>query len=327
MIDLHLHLDGSLPPALLLRLAEMEGVTLPAKDAEGLVPWLSAPIDCSSLNEYLEKFELPVSCMQSLETIAAAAGGLVEELSQEGLVYAEIRFAPQQHMRKGLSQRQVVRAAVDGMEEACRRTGFQAGLILCCMRGRENLQENLETVRAASEFLGKGVCAVDLAGAEALFPTGEFGELFSLARQLSVPYTIHAGEADGPESIRAALSFGTRRIGHGVRCIEDEKLVEELKEKQTTLEVCVISNLQTKAIPEGTVHPILQLLRRGLRVTVNTDNMTVSQTTIAREFAYLRKLGMTPEEERQLLHNSADAAFLSTEKREELKERIDRVLA
>ena len=103
--------------------------------------------------------------------------------------------------------------------------------------------------------------------------------------------------------------------------------MEELKEKQTTLEVCVISNLQTKAIPEGNVHPILQLLRRGLRVTVNTDNMTVSQTTIAREFAYLRKLGMTPEEERQLLHNSADAAFLSTEKREELKERIDRVLA
>ena len=130
MIDLHLHLDGSLPPKLILKLAEMEGVSLPAQDAEGLIPYLTAPRDCQSLNEYLEKFDLPVSCMQSRETIAAAAEGMIQELSAEGLLYAELRFAPQQHTKKGLNQRQVIQAAVEGMEEACSRTGFQAGLIL-----------------------------------------------------------------------------------------------------------------------------------------------------------------------------------------------------
>ena len=326
MIDLHLHLDGSLPPKLLLKLAEMEGVSLPAQDAEGLIPYLTAPRDCQSLNEYLEKFDLPVSCMQSRETIAAAAEGMIQELSAEGLLYAELRFAPQQHTKKGLNQRQVIQAAVEGMEEACSRTGFQAGLILCCMRGEENLEENLETVRLASEFLGHGVCAVDLAGAEAVFPTRNFGRLFSLARELSVPYTIHAGEADGPESIRAALSFGARRLGHGVRCVEDPWLVEQLKKEQITLEVCVISNLQTKAVPAGTIHPILKLLREGLRVTVNTDNMTVSGTTVAGEFAYLKSLGMTNEEKRRCLYNSAEAAFLPEEKKEALKREIDRRL-
>ena len=264
--------------------------------------------------------------MQSRETIAATAEGMIQELSAEGLLYAELRFAPQQHTKKGLNQRQVIQAAVEGMEEACSRTGFQAGLILCCMRGEENLEENLETVRLASEFLGHGVCAVDLAGAEAVFPTRNFGRLFSLARELSVPYTIHAGEADGPESIRAALSFGARRLGHGVRCVEDPRLVEQLKKEQITLEVCVISNLQTKAVPAGTIHPILKLLREGLRVTVNTDNMTVSGTTVAGEFAYLKSLGMTNEEKRRCLYNSAEAAFLPEEKKEALKREIDRRL-
>ena len=195
MIVLNLHLDGFLPPKLNLKLAEMEGVSLPAQDAEGLIPYLTAPRDCRSLTEYLEKFDLPVSCMQSRETIAAAAEGMIQELSAEGLLYAELRFAPQQHTKKGLNQRQVIQAAVEGMEEACSRTGFQAGLILCCMRGEGNLEENLETVRLASDFLRPRVCAVDLAGAYSVFPTHTCRQLFSLPLDLSLPYSLTAAEA------------------------------------------------------------------------------------------------------------------------------------
>lgn len=326
MIDLHLHLDGSLPPELLIKMAEIEGVSLPAEEEEELIPYLTAPEDCGSLNEYLEKFDLPVSCMQSRETLILAAEGLVFELAREGLLYAEIRFAPQQHTRKGLTQRQVVEAVAEGIRKGCEKTEFKAGLILCCMRGGENQKENEETIRLAKEFLGNGVCAVDLAGAEALFPTSGFQELFALGKELSVPCTIHAGEAAGPESIRAALSFGAKRIGHGVGCVADEALMEQMIREKITLEVCVISNLQTRAVPSEEDHPILKLLRRGMRVTVNTDNMTVSGTTLEKEFALLKKMGMTAQEQRQMLHYSAEAAFLPLEEREALKKAVDRCL-
>lgn len=323
MIDLHLHLDGSLVPALLLKLAKEEGVRLPAQSAQELVPFLTAPKTCGSLNEYLEKFSLPVSCMQSETTLAEAAEGLVQELAQQGLCYAEIRFAPQLHRQKGLGQRQVVSAVIGGIRTALKKQPqIQIGLLLCCMRGADNHEENLETIRLVAEFYGDIVCGADLAGAEALFPTRDFSREFALASAYRLPYTIHAGEAAGPESIRAALDLGAKRIGHGVRVMEDPALLNEIRERQIPLEVCLTSNMQTKALGEGTVHPLLELLRKGVKVTVNTDNMTVSGTTIAHEFACLKEMGMTVQEEQKLLLNAADAAFLEEEKKEKLRESI-----
>lgn len=323
MIDLHLHLDGSLPPALLLRLAKEEGVRLPAQSEQELVPFLTAPKTCGSLNEYLEKFSLPVSCMQSETTLAEAAKGLVQELVQQGLCYAEIRFAPQLHQQKGLSQRQVVSAVIQGIHTAVRvQPQIQIGLLLCCMRGADNHEENLETIRLAAEFYGNIVCGADLAGAEARFPTRDFSREFALAESLHLPFTIHAGEAAGPESIQAALDLGAKRIGHGVRVMEDPALLKEIRERQIPLEVCLTSNMQTKALGEGMEHPLLELLRRGVKVTVNTDNMTVSKTTVAHEFACLKEMGMTPQERTTLLLNAADAAFLEEEKKKKLRESI-----
>lgn len=323
MIDLHLHLDGSLPPGLLIRLAALEGVSLPAEDEEGLLPFLEAPENCGSLNEFLEKFALPVSCLQSERTLYEAAKGLVEELDKEGIIYGEIRFAPQLHRQKGLSQKQAVEAVIRGIEKGRENKDIRTGLILCCMRGRDNREENLETIALAACFLGKGVCAADLAGAEALYPTREFKELFSAAAREGVPFTIHAGEADGPESIRDAISFGARRIGHGVRVMEDPVLLQEMVRKKITMEVCITSNLQTKAVPEGKDHPFLRLLRQGAAVTVNTDNMTVCKTTISRELEYLRKCGITKEEERQIWKNAVDGAFLPEEEKRILREKAE----
>lgn len=327
MIDLHLHFDGSLFPRTILELAQEQGIALPSAEPDELKLFLTAPVDCESLNEYLEKFDLPLLVLQTKESIRKGMYTLVCSLKEQGLLYAEVRFAPQLHMRKGLTQTEVVKAAVLGMQEALAGSFFKTQLILCCMRGADNREANLETVRTAAAFLGRGVAAVDLAGAEALFPTRDFEELFSQARELGVPFTIHAGEADGAESIYAALEFGASRIGHGVRAREDVKLMELLKERQIHLELCPSSNVQTKAVSSIQEHPILTYLREGLVVTVNTDNMTVSDTTIDKEFSLLReKLGMTPEEHRQLLFNAVEAAFLSREEKERMKDVISKVL-
>lgn len=326
MIDLHLHFDGSLLPRTVLELAQEQGILLPAKEPDELKLFLTAPENCESLNEYLEKFDLPLKVLQTREAVRKAMYILVSSLKEQGMLYAEIRFAPQLHTKNGLTQERVVQAALLGMQEALAGSFFRCKLILCCMRGADNREENLVTVRTAAAFLGRGVAALDLAGAEALYPTEEFAEVFSLARELGVPFTIHAGEADGPESIEAALSFGASRIGHGVRVTEKPELLERLREQRIPLEMCPSSNVQTKAVPSLSQHPVLEFLRQGLCVTVNTDNMTVSDTTIEKEFGLLsRELGMTAEEQKKLLLNAADAAFLTAEERWRLKDVIEKL--
>lgn len=326
MIDLHLHFDGSLLPRTVLELAQEQNIALPASDPDELKLFLCAPSDCGSLNEYLGKFDLPLLVLQTKEAVRKAMYVLTSSLKEQGLLYAEIRFAPQLHTKKGMTQEETVKAAIQGMQEALAGSFFKAKVILCCMRGADNREENLLTVRTAAAFLGRGVAAVDLAGAEALFPTEDFAEVFALAKELGVPYTIHAGEADGPESIWAALRMGASRIGHGVRACEDKELMEVLRERQIPLEMCPSSNVQTKAVPSFEEHPVLDYLRRGLLVTVNTDNMTVSDTTEEREYRLLsQRLGMMKEEHKKLLLNAADAAFLTAEERWRIKDVISRV--
>ena len=247
-IDLHLHLDGSLPAETILRIAKEEGIRLPADTAEGLKPYICAGMDCKSLNEYLGCFDTVLKVLQTERGLCQAARELGENLKVRGLRYAEVRFAPQLHCQKGMSQEQAVTAVLSGLSKAQEDSDIRLRTILCCMRGQDNKKANLQTVRLASRYLGKGVVAVDLAGAEALFPTADYEEEFALARKLGVPFTIHAGEAAGPASIRKAVEFGAARIGHGVRAIEDEELMELLASREIPLEMCPISNLQTKAV-------------------------------------------------------------------------------
>lgn len=304
-IDLHLHLDGSLTPAYMIRQARKQRVELPIWDEGKLMEYLRAPRDCRDLNEYLEKFDLPCSLMQTEEALTDAVQELCGRLMAQGLAYSEIRFAPQLHIKKGCTQEQIVEAAVKGLPQDGQ---FEAKLILCCMRMADNEAENLETIRVAKKFLGKGVVAADLAGAEALFPTSDFAPVFAAAKEAGVPFTIHAGEAAGPESIWAALHLGARRIGHGVRCMEDETLMEYLREHQIPLEVCPTSNFQTRAVKGE--YPLKKMLEAGLVVTLNTDNTTVSDTTLEREFLIAREeLGLTEEQLEKLKENARKAKF------------------
>lgn len=319
LIDLHIHLDGSLSLASARALADMQGIALP-EDDETLLRMLRVSDNCQSLNEYLEKFALPLTLLQTSEAISEAVLRLCRELAEQGLAYAEIRFAPQLHCERGLMQDAVVEAAIRGME----KSGFYASLILCCMRGGDNLQKNLLTVEVASRFLGKGVCAIDLAGAEALYSTDSFAEVFEYARSLSIPFTVHAGEADGPESVYAALSFGARRIGHGVRSVEDGALLKRLAESGVVLELCPTSNLNTRVFERIEDYPLRKLLDAGVRVTLNTDNTSVSNTTLAREYQLIADtFSLTEGEIRQLAISSLKAAFLDDAEKERLLRKLE----
>ena len=182
------------------------------------------------------------------------------------------------------------------------------------MRSDSNHAENLETVSIAAKYLGSGVCAVDLAGNEAAYPTELFAEVFSLAQEKGVPAVIHAGEAAGPESIRHALALGALRIGHGIHAIEDEALMNVLKEKGIFLEMCYTSNLQTKTVEKPEKYPLVPFLSKGLGVTLNTDNLTVSGTSLRREYTLVQKAFSLEDAVLQKIAMNAVQASFMTEK-------------
>ena len=318
LIDLHLHLDGSLSVATVRELARMQGLEIPQEDCD-LLKRLQVSENCRDLNEYLEKFSFPCSLIQTREALSKAVYNLQEELKSQGLLYAEIRFAPQLHTLQGLTQMEVVEAAIDGL----RKSDFEANLILCCMRGNDNQIQNIETVRTAAQYFGRGVCAVDLAGAEALYKTADFEDLFRMAREMGLPFTIHAGEADGPDSVRAALRFGAGRIGHGVRSVEDGALMTRLAEAGIALELCPTSNLNTNMFPDIAHYPLPVLMNSGVRVTVNTDNMTVSGVSLQDEWIKLiSTFSLTSDQIRKLEENAAAASFASPETKHWLRSQI-----
>ncbi len=304
-IDLHLHFDGSLSMANARALASLEGVSIP-EDATELCTMLTVSPDCTNLGEYLTKFDFPLSLLQSERSIEQGMYTLCTELVDEGCIYAEIRFAPQLHMSKGLSQSEVVSAAIHGFE----RSSLRGGLILCCMRGDGNGELNEQTVQVAKEFLGKGVLALDLAGNEAGYPTDNFVSLFSAAEQNNIPFTIHAGEADSAESVLSAIEMGACRIGHGVRSHESPDVMSALAVMAIPLELCPTSNLQTAVFSDISEYPIKLFMEKGICVTVNSDNRSVSATTAQKELELIcRSFGFGDAEERILLENSVSASF------------------
>lgn len=306
-IDLHLHLDGAVTPDIARQLAVLQGIKLPEED-EDLRKLLMVPASCESLNDFLKCFELPLSLLQTREGLTEAVRLVSDKLISDGVEYAELRFAPQLHKDKGMSQEDAVIAALTGLE----KTGLHANLILCCMRGNGNETENYETLELAHKYLTDdgGVVAIDLAGAEALFPTSDYRELFKKAADYNIPFTIHAGEADGPGSIRLAVEYGARRIGHGVRAFEDMEVVELLRDNGVTLELCPTSNRMTRAVMNMADYPLRRFMEAGVKVTLNTDDPGIEGITLADEYRLMEEiLGLTKEEEEILLENALNAAF------------------
>ncbi|MBQ2541170.1 MAG: adenosine deaminase [Paludibacteraceae bacterium] len=307
LIDLHLHLDGSMPLLTARRLAKAQGVKIPETDEE-LKAMMSLTDDCKDLNDYLARFDLACSLLHTREALDSCAYELLCDLHQQGLIYAEIRFAPQKSCEKGLTQREAVQAVLDGI----RRAPIPCGLILSMMRGddRATHKANLETVRIAKEFLGHGVVAIDLAGAEGLYPTRNFEYAFAEARKNKIPIIIHAGEAAGAESVWEAIQAGAVRIGHGVRGLEDQRVIDELIARGITLELCPTSNIDTGIYKSYADYPLRRLIDSGVKICINTDDMTVSNTDLQKEWKHLIETFQLHEFEiGHMLLNSVNASF------------------
>ncbi len=329
LIDLHLHLDGSLPVATVKKL--MARHQLKPLSPTALAARLSVSPHCQNLDEYLEKFAFPLTLMQTALDLKTCVYDLLRELRLQGLIYVEIRFAPQLHTQRGLSQAEVVEAAVAGLNQFIDWQKNQhdlvpelhVGLILCAMRFTNNLAENLATVAVAQQFYGSGVVGIDLAGPELNHPNRDYAEIFTRARAAGIPYTIHAGEGYGIASIKQAIALGATRIGHGIHCVESANYVQELVKRQITLECCATSNLNTHIFRSLADYPIRSLLRSGVHATLNSDNMTVSATNLPLEYQRLHEqVGLTTAEALQLRLNAVQAAFTSVNEKARLRQLI-----
>lgn len=322
-IELHLHLDGSVRKKTIWNLLKTLGET-PFDSYEELGNILSIDGKCESLKEYLNAFYYPVKVMQTKEALTRISEELIEDLSKDGVIYSEIRFAPYFHQEKGLSIEEVIEAVLKGLSAGEKKYKVKSRLIICAMRGF-SIEKNIDLVKKAASFLDKGVVAIDLAGNEHDFPPEESKEVFKLARDLGFHITIHAGETGKEENIEKAINIiGAERIGHGVFAYKNNDILKLIKEKNIFLEMCPTSNLNTNAVKVLSEHPIKKYYDSGIKVTLNTDNRTVSKVDLSIEMNNLiNELGFSFEDFKVMTYYSIEAAFCNCEDKLWLKNRVD----
>ena len=291
-IELHCHLDGSMSLPLIQKLLQQEKQESPG--LEQLREQLVAPMDCHSLAQYLEKFKLPLQCLQTKEGLCAAAEDLALCAAKEQVKYLEVRFAPAFSMEQGLSVREIIESVREGLKKAEEKADILTGIIVCTMRNLEP-QKNIAMLKEAREFLGNGVVACDLAGDEKAYPTAAFADVFATAKKYDMPFTIHAGECKSREEIRTAIELGAARIGHGIAMSGDGELIKTVANKKIGVELCPTSNLQTKAITDFKQYPFREFYDAGIPLSINTDNRTVSDTSCTDEYMRLAEAGMFKE--------------------------------
>lgn len=340
-VSLHDHLDGAVRPQTIIELADEIGLDVPADDAGKLADWFEDQSDSGSLVEYLKTFDLTTGVMQTADGLRRVAKEFVEDLAADGVIYGEVRWAPEQHLSRGLSLEEAVEAVQEGLEEgedAVDATGrdIRVGQLISAMR---HTDRSLEIAKLAVAFRNDGASGFDIAGPEDGFPPANHRAAFDYLASEFFPVTVHAGEAAGLDSIRSALVDGRAlRLGHGVRIAEDLDVVSQegdevlvqfgdlarwVRDREIPLELSPSSNLQTGAIARwGTQledHPFDLLYQLGFAVTVNVDNRTMSGTSLTRELKLLADtFDYSLEDLEAFQLNAAAAAFLSVEEREEL---------
>ena len=323
---LHEHLDGVLRPKTIIELARSGNYhQLPTEDPAALAHWFHQGANHGSLPKYLEGFVHTIAVMQTEEALERVAYEEAEDLSKDGVVYFETRFAPIFHTQKGLTHQQVVSAVLKGLERGRKDFGITSGLIICAMR---NMDVSLEMAELAVDFRQRGVVGFDLAGEEGGFPPKKHVEAFHYIQRENFNITIHAGEGFGKESIWQAIQYcGAHRIGHGTRLIDDMAvadghvvrlgdLAQYVLDKRIPLEICLISNVHTGAAHSVAEHPFGIFFREKFRVTLNTDNRLMSDTSMTREFeAAADAFGLSLDDFEKITINAMKSAFLPYDKR------------
>jgi len=286
-IELHCHLDGSLRPQTVMELIKLNHISTESEDIKELKSQLIAPADCDSLVTYLKRFDLPIAVLQTKEALTRVTYELMEDAALENVKYIELRFAPHQHQEKGLSLDEIIASVIKGIRQGEDAYEIKGNLILSQLRHKDS-PSMVDMIDAGHKYLGKGVVAVDLCAAELENFASKFLEPVSYARSLGYHVTIHAGETGISANVIDAIDMlKADRIGHGVAIMNDPVAYDKVLKMHVTIEACPTSNLQTKAVLTIAAHPINDFYNRGVLTTVNTDNRTVSDTTMTKEYALL----------------------------------------
>ena len=323
---LHEHLDGVLRPQSIIELAKnLDYDQLPTQDTEELARWFHQGANQGSLPKYLEGFAHTIAVMQNEEALERVAYEQAEDLSHDGVVYFETRFAPLFHTRRGLTHQQVVSAVLKGLERGRKDFGISSGLIICAMR---NMDVSLEMAELAVDFRQRGVVGFDLAGEEGGYPPKKHVDAFHYIQRQNFNITVHAGEGFGKESIWQAIQYcGAHRIGHGTRLVDDiavtdgkvvklGDLAQYVLDKRIPLEICLLSNVHVGAARSLAEHPFKLFYQERFRVTLNTDNRLMSNTSMTKEFEAARDtFGLTVDDFEKITINAMKSAFLPYDRR------------
>ncbi len=323
-VELHCHLDGSLRVETVIDEAERQKVKLPTENIDELKKMLQPGFGCKSLVEYLKAFDITLSVLQDEDALYRVAYELIEDVSKENVKYIEVRYSPILHQKKGLGLVAILEAVLAGLKQGEKDFGVKSGIIICGIRNIDP-KYSMKLAELSVAYKNKGVVAFDLAGAEEDYPAKEHRDAFHLVLKNNLNSTAHAGEAYGPESIHQAIHYcGAHRIGHGTRLFENGDLLNYVNDHRIPLEICISSNIQTKAVKRFEDHPVRLYYDLGLRITLNTDNRLVSDTTLTREFMIAHEhYGFTLEEIKDIIIQSFKSAFIPyRDRREMLKEVI-----
>lgn len=325
--ELHCHLDGSVRPETLLELAREYKQPVPRDDAESLRDFMRVD-DARSLEDYLARFDVTLAVLQTEEALERVAYELAIDARRDGVRYIEMRYAPVLNVRRGLSLGQAIEAPIRGLERAAREGGATGRLIICGLRHLPS-EVSLELARLAVAYKSRGVVGFDLAGGELGNPASKHAAAFRFAQDHDLACTCHAGEGDGASSVREAVHrCGAHRIGHATRLIEDESLTQYVNDRRIPLEICLTSNVQTRAVPSYDAHPLRRYFDRGMNVVLNTDNRLMSGTTLTEEYLHAaRSLDFTFDELARIARNGFAAAFVSWEDRAAMLADVDAEIA
>ena len=326
--DLHCHLDGSMRLSTILELAEQQKVKLPANTVDGLAKAIHMGKVCESLEEYLVAFDVTLSVLQTADALERAAYELAVDAAAENVRWLEVRYSPALHQQRGLKMTPVIDSVLEGLRRAKRETGIQTGVIICGIR-HINPQTSLRLAELCVAYKNRGVIGFDLAGAEMNFPAKDHRQAFQLILKNNVNCTAHAGEAFGPESVSQAIhNLGAHRIGHGVRLREDGDLLNYVNDHRIPLEMCPTSNLQTGAVDSLESHPLRFYFDYGLRVTINTDNRLITDTTVTKELMVAHQhLGMSLEDLTTIIVSGFKSAFLPFRQKQDMLARVNTEIA
>jgi len=320
-VELHCHLDGSISLAALRKMAAVTGATLPADDAD-LRQLVTAPLDTVSLIDYLKRFQVVTDLMQTPEQLRIAGYDMVQTAAEDGIIYLETRFAPAIFTEKGLSIKEALAATLEGLHEGTKHFGIPVNAIVCAMRDRP-VDECIEVFQTAAEFTDQGVVGLDFAGDEFNHPALELSEAIKAGLATGLPFTLHAGEAGPVDNVAVSLTMGAKRIGHGVHMSGFPATIQQAKRAGATIEMCPTSNVQTKAVDGYENFPLAEFLSAGLKVTINTDDRTVSNVTLTDEFVTLHeKFGLNWSLMEQLTLNAIDGAFIDEATKAKLREKV-----